>query len=195
MAGRYFGVNDDLSWIYHSPSACKPVTSITWVLPLILLIPSVSQSSIYLVQPWCLPLNPHTLFTLHVSQRSGDGVHLDRSAKCFEQYWILDIVLYIIWYKNLHLPFSNGYSMLDASKAFDKVNHNKRQINHNKLFGQLIDRGYPAFIVCILYHWYGSQQFTIRSCQGFSSFFTVSNGVKQGGILSPSFQCIHTWMT
>ena len=69
-------------------------------------------------------------------------------------------------------------TMLDASKAFDKV-------NHSKLFGKLIDRGCPAFIVRILYHWYGTQQFTIRWCQGFSSYFTLSNGVKQGGILSP----------
>ena len=38
---------------------------------------------------------------------------------------------------------ANGSSMyvtmLDASKAFDKV-------NHSKLFGKLIDRGCPAFI-------------------------------------------------
>ena len=77
---------------------------------------------------------------------------------------------------------ANGSSMyvtmLDASKAFDKV-------NHSKLFGKIIDRGCPAFIVRILCYWYGTQQFTIRWCQGFSSFFTVSNGVKQGGILSP----------
>ena len=77
--------------------------------------------------------------------------------------------------------------MLDASKAFDKV-------NHSMLFGKLIDRGCPAFIVRILYHWYGTQQFTIISCQGFSSFFTVSNGVKQCGILSPIFSMC-TWMT
>ena len=69
-------------------------------------------------------------------------------------------------------------TMLYASKAFDKV-------NHSKLFGKLIDRGCPVVIVRILYHWYGTQQFTIRWCQGFSSYFTLSNGVKQGGIRSP----------
>ena len=49
---------------------------------------------------------------------------------------------------------ANGSSMyvtmLAAFKAFDKV-------NHSKLFGKLIDRGCPAFIVRILYHWYGTQ--------------------------------------
>ena len=91
-----------------------------------------------------------------------------------------------IFFQNYIANGSSMYvTMLDASKAFDKV-------NHSKLFGKLIDRGCPAFIVRILYHWYGTQQFTIRWCQGFSSFFTVSNGIKQGGILSPpSFQCVN----
>ena len=77
---------------------------------------------------------------------------------------------------------ANGSSMyvtmLDASKAFDKV-------NHSKLFTKLIDRGCPSFIVRILYYWYRTQKFTVRWCCSFSEFFTVSNGVKQGGILSP----------
>ena len=77
---------------------------------------------------------------------------------------------------------ANGSSMyvtmLDASKAFDKV-------NHSKLFTKLIDRGCPSFIVRILYYWYRTQKFTVRWCCSFSELFTVSNGVKQGGILSP----------
>ena len=76
---------------------------------------------------------------------------------------------------------ANGSSMyvtmLDASKAFDRV-------NHSKLLCKLIDRGCPAFIVRILYYWYSTQTFTVRWCQGLSGFFTVCNGVKQGGILS-----------
>ena len=77
---------------------------------------------------------------------------------------------------------ANGSSMyvtmLDASKAFDRV-------NHSKLFCKLIDRGCPAFIVRILYYWYSTQKFTIIWCQGLSNLFTVCNGVTQGGILSP----------
>ena len=77
---------------------------------------------------------------------------------------------------------ANGSSMyvtmLDASKAFDKV-------NHSKLFTKLIDRGWPSSIVRILYYWYRTQKFTVRWCCSFSEFFTVSNVVKQGGILSP----------
>ena len=70
------------------------------------------------------------------------------------------------------------FTMLDASNAFDKV-------NHSKLFTKRIDRGCPSFIVRILYYWYRTQKFTVRWCCSFSEFFTVSNGVKQGGILSP----------
>ena len=70
-------------------------------------------------------------------------------------------------------------TMLDASKAFD-------QVNHSKLFTKLIDRGCPSFIVCILYYYkYITHKFTVRWCCNFSDFFTVSNDVKQGGILSP----------
>ena len=73
---------------------------------------------------------------------------------------------------------STYVTMLDASKAFDKV-------NHNKLFTKLIDLGCPSFIVCILYGWYSTQKFIVRWCHSFSEFVTVSNGVKQSGILSP----------
>ena len=69
-------------------------------------------------------------------------------------------------------------TMLDASKAFDKV-------NHSKLFTKLIDWGCPSFIVRILYYWYSTLKFTVRWCCSFPEFVTVSNGVKQGGILSP----------
>ena len=62
---------------------------------------------------------------------------------------------------------ANGSSMyvtmLDVSKAFDKV-------NHSKLFTKLIDRGCPSFIVRILYYWYRTQKFTVRWCS-FSEFF------------------------
>ena len=77
---------------------------------------------------------------------------------------------------------ANGSSiyvnMVDASKAFDKV-------NHSKLFTKLIDRGCPSFIVRIFYYWYSTKKFTVRWCRSISEFVTVSNGIKQGGILSP----------
>ena len=100
----------------------------------------------------------------------------------FKKHHSIEMLIFLLKKPFRNYIIVNGSSMyvtmLDISKAFDKV-------YHSKLFGKLIDRGCTDFTVRILYHWYGTQQFTIRWSQGFSSFFTVSNGVKQGGILSP----------
>lgn len=67
---------------------------------------------------------------------------------------------------------------LDASKAFDRV-------NHNILFEKLIQRGLPYYIVRLLVFWYVNQTMCVRWGGAFSEPFYVSNGVRQGGILSP----------
>ena len=68
--------------------------------------------------------------------------------------------------------------MLDASKTFDKV-------NFCLLFDKLITRSVPLFIVRILDVLYTHQKMYIRWGNAYSSSFSVSNGVKQGRILSP----------
>ena len=67
---------------------------------------------------------------------------------------------------------------LDASKAFDRV-------KHSVLFKKLINRGAPGYIVKLLIFWYSHQTMCVRWGGGLSSKFMVSNGVRQGGILSP----------
>ena len=67
--------------------------------------------------------------------------------------------------------------MLDTSKAFDRV-------NFWLLFDKRITRSVPLFIVRILAVWYTRQKMCIRWDNTYSSSFSVSNGVKQGGILS-----------
>ena len=67
---------------------------------------------------------------------------------------------------------------LDASKAFHRV-------NHATLFNVLLQRNIPVYIVRILAEWYSSQQLCVRWGSIFSGFFSVTNGVRQGGILSP----------
>lgn len=66
---------------------------------------------------------------------------------------------------------------LDASKAFDKV-------EHCKLFKKLINRGTPLCIVRLLMFWYSNQLICVRWLNKTSCYFKVTNGVKQGGILS-----------
>ena len=67
---------------------------------------------------------------------------------------------------------------LDARKAFDRV-------NHWTLFDKLLRRGVAASIVQLLASWYGSQTFRVMWGSCLSEGFHVSNGVRQGGILSP----------
>lgn len=67
---------------------------------------------------------------------------------------------------------------LDASKAFDRV-------NHHYLFQKLNNRGIPGYILRILVYWYENQKMMVRWGNLTSAAFGVSNGVRQGGILSP----------
>ena len=73
---------------------------------------------------------------------------------------------------------------LDASKAFDRV-------THYTLFNKLIKRGVPGYLVRILIYWYTKQGMSVRWGSAMSNSFNVSNGVRQGGILSPYLFCIY----
>ena len=67
---------------------------------------------------------------------------------------------------------------MDASKAFDRI-------NHNLLFQKLLKRKVPCIIVRLLRIWYASQQFLVKWGCNYSSPFHVTNGVRQGSIISP----------
>jgi hypothetical protein len=67
---------------------------------------------------------------------------------------------------------------MDASKAFDRL-------NHWHLFSMLLERNIPRVLVRLLIFWYTSQQYIVRWGSTLSVPFAVSNGVRQGGIISP----------
>ena len=69
-------------------------------------------------------------------------------------------------------------AFLDASKAFDRV-------SFTVLFNILQKRGVPNYIIRLLSFWYSSQEVQAQWGNDLSDMFKVSNGVKQGGILSP----------
>lgn len=74
---------------------------------------------------------------------------------------------------------SNVYvASLDASKAFDRV-------NHFKLLSTLIRRGLPICFVNVIFNWYGKLSVIVRWNGHDSSSLSVLSGVRQGGILSP----------
>ena len=58
-------------------------------------------------------------------------------------------------------------------------------VRHDILFDRLSHRGLPPLISSFLLNWYKSQELCVRWGNAFSSSFTVSNGVRQGGVLSP----------
>lgn len=69
-------------------------------------------------------------------------------------------------------------AFLDSSKAFDKI-------NHCKLFSKLEERNVPDYLVSFLKRWYIDQIMCVKwgGCQ--SETFFMSNGVRQGSLLSP----------
>ena len=67
---------------------------------------------------------------------------------------------------------------LDASKAFDRV-------SHLKLFSKLLEKNLPPTIIRLLFSWYRDQKSSVLWNKTLSENLSVSNGVRQGGVLSP----------
>ena len=67
---------------------------------------------------------------------------------------------------------------LDASKAFDCV-------MHNLLFEKLLKKNLSPVVVRTLLSWYSDQHVSVRWNSAHSETFSVANGVRQGGVLSP----------
>ena len=69
-------------------------------------------------------------------------------------------------------------ALLDATKAFDKV-------NYCKMFKKLLHRNVSPIVLRLLINMYTKQKLKVKWSQFVSETFVVSNGVKQGGVLSP----------
>ena len=80
---------------------------------------------------------------------------------------------------------SNVYCcFLDASRAYDRV-------SHKKLFNMLSTRNVPLIFIRILAFWYKHQTLIVKWGNSFSLPFYVSNGVRQGSVLSPYLFCVY----
>ena len=75
--------------------------------------------------------------------------------------------------------------MLDASKAFDRV-------NYCTLFVELLKRDMSPIVLILLLYMYTSQTLRVKWGHAVSSYLTVRNGVKQGDVLSPLLFVIYT---
>ncbi len=74
--------------------------------------------------------------------------------------------------------------ILDASNAFDKI-------NHWCLFRKLLDMKLPTILVRLLNSWYSEQRYSVQWTNCTSELFYLSNGVPQGRILSLSFFTVY----
>lgn len=80
---------------------------------------------------------------------------------------------------------SNVYGLLlDASKAFDRV-------NYVKLFDIMLSKGVCPMICRLLLNMYKNQRLRLKWNNAYSDYFTVKNGVKQGGVISPCMFCLY----
>ena len=80
---------------------------------------------------------------------------------------------------------SNVYGLvLDATKAFDRI-------NYCKLFRTLLERNVSPLICRLLLNMYTNQKLRVKWANTYSSEFSVSNGVKQGGVISPLLFCVY----
>ena len=68
--------------------------------------------------------------------------------------------------------------LLDSSNAYDRV-------NHWTLFKKLLKRLTSVIIIRIILVWRSNQTLCVKWGTQTLSFFTISNGVRQGRILSP----------
>ena len=80
------------------------------------------------------------------------------------------------YYRSLNSPIFICF--LDIKSAFDRV-------SYWKLFSKLCDRGVPLYIIRILIFWYTNQQLCVGWGSSRSSTFGMSNGLRQGSLISP----------
>ena len=84
------------------------------------------------------------------------------------KYNILKIKVIFLYFKRKYV----------ASKAFDKI-------NLWLLFKKPIERQMPLYLFTILCYWYRHQVMFVKWGSSLSTGFRVTNGVRQGGVLSP----------
>ena len=69
-------------------------------------------------------------------------------------------------------------ALLDASRAFDRV-------NYLKLFRILVKRNLNPIIIRFIILFYTNQSIRVKWASQISILCNVTNGVKQGGVMSP----------
>ena len=124
----------------------------------------------------CLKIFEHVFLIKHSSVLSSSHYQFayKNKSSTTQCTWIAREV--VSYYK------SNGSEvfacLLDCSKAFDKI-----RFDH--LFPKLLSKQVPAIVLRFLFNSYTSSRVRSRWCSATSAPFSISNGVRQGAVLSP----------
>ncbi len=121
------------------------------------------------------------LFEKLILERYGEMLYTTDNQFGYKSHSSSDLCIFTLkqivdYYKSNGSP--TYLCFLDASKAFDRV-------HHNILFSKLLKRNIPHVIIRLLMFWYITQTFVVKWGGTLSDSFKVTNGVRQGGILSP----------
>ena len=112
----------------------------------------------------------------HIQHMRSDDLQFSYKKSCSTIQCVSMVTEVVNYHRN------NGSSvymcMLDAPKAFDGV-------NLLTLFKTLYSRGMCLIYLRLLMKIYEEQNMRIRWKNTVTDYFTISNGVKQGGVLSP----------
>ena len=122
-----------------------------------------------------------------MSEKLNDYLNTSDNQFGFKAKHSTDMCIYAVksvvkYYNHYESPMYTCF--LDASKAFHRI-------NHWTLFSKLIARGVPCLRVRIILYWYRTQKVCVKWGKLNSSYFGVSNGVRQGGILSPKLFSVY----
>lgn len=121
------------------------------------------------------------LFELCVLDRYGDYFGTSDYQFGFKKHTSCSHVVYSVRNVIDHYV-SNGSTInvctLDLSKAFDRM-------NHYVLFTKLIERNLPFKLLHLLEKWFTMSETCVRWSGQYSTFYKLTAGVRQGGVLSP----------
>lgn len=117
----------------------------------------------------------------------GELLHLDELQFGFQKANSTSLCTWMV-YETIDMYIRNGSTvygaLMDCTKAFDTV-------QHSKLFLKMLDAGVPAVIVRLLINIYLKQTANVRWQGELSREFSISNGVRQGAVLSPLLFCFY----
>ena len=123
----------------------------------------------------------HKLFDYVIIEICGDGLSTSDMQYGYKNNHSTTMCTMIL--KEILHHYIDGNSnvyccLLDASKAFDRI-------NYGQLFHCLLGRNIPLCIIRLIIDSYVRQVSRISWGSYLSGYFSLSNGVKQGGVLSP----------